>query len=308
VKRSDTLARAAASLEAMRGIVGRPYPAASSPGGPDAGVVAPPRGLFILGDLTDGHKEQGVQEEQWNDFARLFPAEGVPFGDRRVPAFALAGNHDGDPSGPTRKGLVERNREGLRAGRIGEISSNGAHFALDRDGVHIVCLNLCPADGTDAETPFKYGKPGPGSWNDPEGALSFLADYLRRRVGDSGEPVVLMHHYGFDGFSLNDWNWWTPRQRKALHDLLGGYNIAAIFQGHDHHAAHYRWPDPKLHPADVERFFGADARGDHRQYDILSCGSVCWVVRIRGDRMIAAHFRSPDWTKDPACIFAKSLE
>jgi hypothetical protein len=81
-------------------------------------------------------------------------------------------------------------------------------------------LGLCAADTTDEETPFKYGQPGRGSWNDPQGAFSFLKEYLERVVGRSGQPVILMQHYGFDSFCMNDWSWWTPKQRRALYQLL----------------------------------------------------------------------------------------
>lgn len=305
---ADTLARVTSRLEAMRSCVGRAYPSHSRLAGSNLGTVDSPRGLFILGDLTDGHKEETRQREQWDSFEQLFPVEGVLFGDHRVPVFACSGNHDGDPSGPVRQGLVKRNREFARAGRLGGISTNGVHFAVNWDGVHFVCLNLCPAESTDTGTPFKYGKPGPGSWNDPEGALSFLEGYLAREVRDSGEPVVLMHHYGFDGFSMNDWYWWTPSQRRELHELLQGYHIAAIFHGHNHHAEHYRWPDPKLHAAEIEYSFDGKAPPGYRQYDILSCGAACWVIRIRGNQLIAAHFRGPGWTTDPGGFFVKSLE
>jgi len=307
VTRAETLLRAKSNLESMVGLVGRPYPDRPSFESMALGTVAVPRGFFILGDLTDGHKEPERAKEQWDAFEQLFPLEGIRFGDLRGPIFAIAGNHDGDPSGPQRKGLVKRNRVLQEAGLVTTVSPNGVHLAINWEGVHFICLGLCPADGTDSETPFKYGKPGPGSWNDPEGALAFLRNYLHRELRDAGDPVVLLHHYGFDGFSVNDWNWWTVRQRRALHELIAGYNIVAIFHGHDHHAARYRWPDPKLHAADVAAILEGKPRDDLRQYDVLSCGTVGWVVRVRGDRFSAVHYRGPDWTEDPACSFSKRL-
>jgi hypothetical protein len=295
-------------LDTMRGLVGQPYPARSEFAGLNLGAIAVPRGLFIIGDLTDGHKDLAVGQEQWRSFDALFPALGVPFGGRMVPVFACAGNHDGALEGPARLGLVRRNQELARAKHLAELSTNGVHFALNWNGVHFISLNLCPADTTDAETPFKYGKPGPGSWNDPQGALSFLREYLARHVGASGEPVVLMHHYGFDGFSLNDWNWWTPKQRRALYELLGGYNVAAIFHGHNHHAEHYQWPDPGRHADELNSLFDGEVPANPRRYDILSCGDVCWVIRIHNNQFIAAHFKGHDWSADPADFFVKSLK
>jgi hypothetical protein len=305
--KADTFARVQTSLEEMRHLVGRPYPGQPPLLDLNLGPVAAPRALVILGDVTDGHKDPSEQKAQRQAFDRLFPVSGIKFGGHAVPVLACAGNHDGDPAGPQRQGLLSRNRQLAQAGHFAAISTNGVHFALNCSGVHFICLNLCPADSTDAETPFKYGKPGPGSWNDPQGALSFLSDYLARHVGASGDPVVLMHHYGFDGFSLNDWNWWTPKQRRALYELLKDYNVAAFFHGHDHHAEHYRWPDPKRHAADLNAMFDGQPPADLRQYDVLSCGTLCWVIRIHSNHLIAIHFKSPGWSGDPTGIFVKNL-
>ena len=304
----EMVSGARANLDIMQCLVGQPYPARPEFAGLNLGAIAVPRGLFILGDLTDGHKDPAVRAEQWKGFDTLFPALGVPFGGRMVPVFACAGNHDGALDGPARLGLIQRNRELVQARSLAAISTNGVHFALNWDGVHFISLGLCAADTTDAETLFKYGKPGPGSWNDPQGALSFLRDYLARHVGVSGAPVVLMQHYGFDGFSLNDWNWWTPKQRRALYELLGGYNVAAILHGHDHHAEHYQWPDPEHHAADLKFFFDGKIPANPRRYDILACGNVCWVIRIHNDQLIAAHFRGLEWPTAPADFIIKSLK
>jgi len=307
VTREETLSRLRTNLDTMRGWVGRPYPDRPEFAGLNLGSVAVPRGLIILGDLTDGHKDPARQQDQWLTFETLFPVRGVSFGDSVVPVFPCAGNHDGELAGPARQGLIGRNRALMQGGRVAALSTNGVHFALNWEGVHFVSLGLCPADTTDAETPFKYGKPGPGGWNDPQGALTFLKDYLARHVGASGQPIVLMHHYGFDGFSENDWNWWTVKQRRALYELLEGYNVVAIFHGHDHHADHYHWPDPKLHAADLDCFFEGKPPTNPRQYDILSCGPVAWLIRIRDHQLIAAHFKGPGWPTDPGDFFVKGL-
>ena len=171
--KADTLARVRSQLDVMRGWVGQTYPRRAALEGLGLGQVVTPRGLLVLGDLTDGHKECAQAEEQWQSFAGLFPVAGVSIGRNLVPAFAIAGNHDGEPAGPQRMGLVERNRTLAKAGRLAALSTNGVHFALNWHGVHFIALGLCAADTTDAETPFKYGQPGPGTWSDPQGALTF---------------------------------------------------------------------------------------------------------------------------------------
>lgn len=302
VTREQVAQQVRANLDRVRQLPGQPFPLP----GLERSPIAVPRGLFILGDLADGHKDPAKAQEQWAAFENIFPRAGVSFGEHSVPIHAIAGNHDGDPADPVRRGLIERNRALHAAGRLSAISDNGVHFAMNWEGVHLVCVNLCPADTTDPATPFRFGKPGPGSWNDPEMALSFLKDYLRKQVGPSGEPVIVMQHYGFDDFSIGDWYWWTPKQRRALYDLLADYNIAAIAHGHNHHAEHYTWPHPKRHAADLSAMFGDNVPAAPRQHTILSCGGVCWVIRIRGNDFIAAHLRGPDWSARPAG-FIKSL-
>lgn len=306
VTAADTLARVRQHLATMQGLVGKPYPDRLEFAG--LGRIGTPRGLLILGDLTDGHKERARAEEQWREFNGVFPALGLQFGVQEVPVFALAGNHDGEIPGPQRLGLIERNRALQNAGELSAISSNGVHLAFNWQGVHFISLALCPADSTDPETPFKYGKPGPGSWNDPQGAFTFLKNYLESQVRTSGDPVVVMHHYGFDGFSMNDWNWWTPMQRKALYQLLAKYNVAAIFHGHDHHAGHYKWPDPKSHAEDLKLYFDGQVPEKFRQYDIISNGPTCWVMRVQGDQLVAVHFNGADFSDNSADIFVKSLK
>lgn len=181
--KADTFARVKRQVDVMRGWMGSPYPPQPALAGLELGTVAAPRGLFILGDLTDGHKELALQQDQWRSFDEMFPVKGISFGSNLVPAFAIAGNHDGELAGPQRQGLVIRNRALSQAGHVTALSSNGVHFALNWDGVHFIGLGLCPADTTDTETPFKYGQPGPGSWNDPQGALTFLKELLFTSAG-----------------------------------------------------------------------------------------------------------------------------
>lgn len=304
---AQTMERIRARIDTMSSIVGRTYPRRAELSAEKLGRVPSPRGIFILGDLTDGHKESDREREQWSDFERLFPRAGLTWNGRAIPVFPLAGNHDGFPGGPQRQGLVERNRSLERRGLLAALSSNGVHFALEWDGVHFVSLNLYPADATDRENPFKYGQPQSSRWNDPQSALAFLRDYLPARVGTSGQPVFIIHHYGFDDFSTNDWYWWTSRQRAELHRALAGYNVAAILHGHDHHADHYRWPDPSRHAADLEALFGAAPPATYRQYDVISCGATAWVMRIAGDHLVAAHFAQADWSTEAAGVFVKSL-
>lgn len=294
VTREQTEKGVRSNLTALLQTIGEPYPVTGPFKGLELGAVEKPRGLLIAGDLTDNL--------DWERFTSIFPASGVGSGNKKIPVFLCLGNHDGDAKGATRKGMVEWNRAYLKEKKFAALSDNGLHYALNWEGVHILCLNLCPADTVDKETIFKFGAPGDGSWNDPDKALSFMKGYLRDHVGKSGEPVILMQHYGFDGFSMNDWNWWTPKQRRALYDAIRPYNIVAFLHGHDHAPNHYRWPDAAIHPDEVKRLFGDTPPADLKLYDVFSTGRVGWIFRILDDKLIAVHRREKGWNAPLQCV------
>ena len=294
-------ADAAANLKQMLAVIGQPYPTVGPLHDVPPATVAKPRGFIIAGDLTDAL--------DWPRFETIFPPAG--FDNGTIPLFLCIGNHDGSPKGATRLGVLAANRRLQKEGRLAAISDNGLHYAWNWDGVHFVCVNLYPADKTDPETPFQYGKPGDGSWNDPMGALTFLTDYLKKNVGNSGQPVIIWQHYGYcEGFNF-DWNWWSAKLRRTFYDAVKDYNIVALLHGHTHLAAHYRWPDLKEDPKEVNRLFGEAVPQDLKSFDVFSGGSVgndtMYVFRILNDQLIAAHHGPQGWSKDASLDVVKSI-
>ena len=270
---------------------------------------APPadvKGIVICGDLTDGHPDPVKRAAQWTTYNDLFPAQGVVLDGLRLPVFPAVGNHDGELKGPVRQGLIEQNRARLKAGVIDAISENGVHYAVNWNGVHFICMNLYPADGPDAQNPFRFGGGGPGQWNDPQGALTFMTNYLHAVVGKTA-PVILMHHYGFDGFSAGDWYWWTAAQRRAYYDAIRDFNVLAIFHGHDHASRHYVWPDPKGSAADTKAMFGDEVPADLRQFTVISCGPLGWLCHVKDGKFMAAHHTGKDWNGNNGRMVVKPL-
>jgi hypothetical protein len=300
VTKEQVVAAVQHTLDDMLQLVGEPYPTVKNLPDLPKGNIAAPRGVLVAGDLTD--------YVDWPRFVKVFPAEGL--GANKIPILLGVGNHDGDPKSPTRLGTIARNRQALKEGRIQALCENGLHYAWSWEGLHFVCVNLCPADSTDAETPFQFGHPGPGSWNDPLGALTFLKDYLRSHVRN-GEPVIIWQHYGYcEGFNF-DWNWWTAKQRREFYDTIKDSNVVALLHGHTHAPARYRWPDAKSDPREVERLFGKTPPADMRSFDVFSGGSfnagTYYVFRIAGDRLIALHRDRGGWSKHDDMHFIKSL-
>lgn len=178
------------------------------------GTVAKPRGVLHLGDITNDGKP-----EQWASFVRDYGLTGTD-GRLAYPVYETFGNHDGGPNLPVRNGIRERNprRVGLTA-----ISTNGLHYCWDWNGIHFITLGVAPGSTTH---PY-----------DPEYSMEFLQQALQKYV-PSGEPIILLHHFGFDPHSLG---WWTEARRAQYHDLIKDQNVLAIIHGHAHEPLVYQW-------------------------------------------------------------------
>ncbi|MFT5166704.1 MAG: hypothetical protein ACI8P3_001936 [Saprospiraceae bacterium] len=204
-------------------------------------------GAIIAGDLT--HYSREDEFERYQNFISCFK----PY------AFDGLGNHDyawiekepEDISAFVEYGLgeiitLERVRWEAKCltiwnevrDRTRTPQTNGSypniHYSWDWGNVHFIQLNLSAA-----ENPTKF-KPA----QNPFKALSFLKEDLAKQVGDSGRPVILAHHYGFDGFSIGrnsdgiiipKGEWWTGDDRQKYWETIAPYNVIAIFTGHAHY-------------------------------------------------------------------------
>ncbi len=172
------------------------------------------RGICYAGDLT-----QFASAKEWEDQYLLSIAGFTRF------FYDGLGNHDLSGNRTrVREGVTDRKRTTVKSFK------GDPHYSWDWHDVHFVQLNLMPSD-TVAPQFLDL---------DPMGALSFLITDLALHVGASQRPVILMHHYGFDGFSINSGpgangeEWWTHPQRVAYWNAISNYNVVAIFTGHLH--------------------------------------------------------------------------
>lgn len=245
---------------------------------PWGGVVEPPAGVVILGDLVDDLTAAG----DWNVYRDLFDPQGRA--RLRFPAFEGLGNHDVDvrsqPTGvlgPHQRAFIDRNRR-----RRGDFvfDPDGYHYSWEWAGVRFIQLNLFP--GT-VPRPV-YDAPAPG--NDPRGSLVFLRRVLEEQVGESGEPVVLLWHYGLRGWGLE--KWWTEEDLDALDAVLEGYDVVLILHGHEHRYERYRWRG-----RDVVMAPSPQSDRDPEAPDTESRPKGFLVFRITPDELQMAH-RTPD--------------
>ncbi|HVU56889.1 MAG TPA: metallophosphoesterase, partial [Puia sp.] len=277
--RSDNKRLNEETIDMMNAVPGMQLP--SEAGG---GIVRTPRGVIVNGDLLD--EPNGVRGKgNWDDFVKDYGLDGSD-GRLGFPAYEGFGNHDVEgrpdretpPGGYTRWGIRERNR--LRKG-ITELSPDSLHYSWDWDDVHLVQLNLFGGDGPEDVMHVD------ARMHDPGKALEFLRKDLERYVGKSRRKVVIFQHIGWvDGMS----DWWTPEAKQRFYDVVKGYNIVALINGHSHGAGFYYWQGLlTIHD-------GATARPESGKGDFM-------IVRLADNELTVVQRKREGW----GIIFHKKL-
>jgi cytolysin (calcineurin-like family phosphatase) len=241
----------------------------------DFGAVEKPRGVLVTGDLTDSgtgvnYDGKYLSIHTFDGFEDDYPVKGSTGARIHYPIFEGYGNHDvqkqtGDA---VLKGIASRN---ANRGTPVNVSGNGLHYSWDWDDVHFVNLNAYAGGAGDARE-----------------SLAFLQKDLEARVGQSGKPVIIAQHYGFDKFSTED-RWWKQTERDAFYNVIKKYNIVGIFTGHDHICHRIVWND-------IPDFVAPRASGDKDADGIFA-------VRMLDKKMIVAQRRLDGtwdnvWTED----------
>ena len=192
----------------------------------ESGRMKTPFGVVIPGDLT----ESGLPA-QWKQFTDSWGVNGEK--KIKYQVFESFGNHDGNIDDVVRTGVTKRNK--FRR-EIKAISENGLHYSWDRNGIHFIMLGSYPGNAWDSTCGWcHYFKQ---SFKDPQESLAFLEKDLKENVKGTHKPIVLFFHYGWDDFSKL---WWTGGEQSAFYDIIKAENVVAIFHGHDHGVASYKW-------------------------------------------------------------------
>ncbi len=244
----------------------------------EGGTIEQPRGTLVLGDcIDDGDRIFAGKHQtprQWHLFVADFGLDGTD-GLLNYPVFEGWGNHDGPPPGKEKFGfsfqaqLKERNVRRQQKGLISGLSENGMHYSWDWDDVHFVQLGIYPAD---KQNPLlKRYSP---VWHDPQNALTFLKQDLAHRVGQSGRPVVLMSHCGFDT------DWWHTNDWREVYEAAKPYNVILYFYGHSGTGLR-TWP-----PGNTEKAFSCVNTGQTE--------NGFFIVQIQGDTVRLAY-RCKNW-------------
>lgn len=236
VERND---RNRVTIARMNEIAGQPWP--EKVGG---GMIGRPRGVLALGDLIDDGDKRGETDIEWQHFTEQFGLDGSD-GLLKYPVFEGWGNHDGPPDQYIKQRvsvqaeIKRRNQQRLEKKLISHVSANGLHYSWDWNGIHFVQTNLYPADKQNSKV--RYSLP----WHDPQLALQFLREDLAREVGQSGRPVIIMAHCGFDT------DWWVVDDWTAFYQAIKPYNVIAYFHGHTGTGIKSWKPEGETMPLDV---------------------------------------------------------
>jgi cytolysin (calcineurin-like family phosphatase) len=161
-------------------------------------------------------------------------------GALKWPVREVHGNHDsprGD--GPVISEIKARNR---RRKGLKNVSPNGLHYSWDWGGVHFVALGIVVGDAATVSRTRRYA---------PLGSLPFLDDDLKQNVGNSGRPVVIVHHVDVARYSTpveddvvlkHEWDYGDVR---AFYETLKPYRVAGTLYGHTHVRNIFRWDGTK---------------------------------------------------------------
>jgi len=210
------------------------------------------RGIIVNGDLTqnargdDGDIDIGKASDELDAFKGAM-------GGLRPFFFEGLGNHDVESTGPSsdpgdvRQFVREKPRVTVDTYAFSGSSQLDPHYSWDWHDVHVVQLDVFP--GNDSKLGI-----------DPRNALTYLTLDLANTVGNSGRPVILNHHYGFDQTTIDE-GWWDEDDLEAYWNAIRQFNVVAIFFGHRHLNTGTSWQNiavPFRYP------IGALARPDDR--------------------------------------------
>lgn len=267
------------------------------------GAVRKPAFVIHAGDVIDtGDKSGTVQSAmQQTEMAAFEKAMGLTGTDGGLdfPIYEVHGNHDG----PGGKGhaidrIIERTK---RRPGITRVSANGLQYSWDAGEVHFVNLGIVVGSVSGIARRRRYA---------PMDSRDFLVKDLAEEVGTSGRPVVITHHVDIARYAApvpDDAPFagdeWDPADVAGFHAALAGYNVAAIFHGHTHSRAVWRWDGTSVTPA-RERLADEELEaGERRFYDIFNTDNsstphggqqAFFYVEIGPDGLAVREFATSD--------------
>ncbi len=273
-----------ALVDTLNRLVGTEIPDAAG-----GGCVREPCGVIHAGDVIDTGDKQGdgAARMQATEIAAFERVMGLTGGDGALgwPVYEVHGNHDSPRAeGVAIERIVARNR--VRPG-VRRVSPDGLHYSWDSGPLHFVHLGIVVGGVPGLARRRRYA---------PRGSLDFLRDDLALEVGQSGRPVILVHHVDIarytepvpDDAPFADKEW-DPADVGGFHAALEGYEVAAIFHGHTHARAVWRWDGSSVRPGPAGSLEEHDVDADDRAGSDAAARSIRDVFNCDN----SSHFGGP---------------
>jgi cytolysin (calcineurin-like family phosphatase) len=167
------------------------------------------------------------------------------------------------------------------------------HYSWDWGPVHFVCLGIIVGTEKTVKRKRKFAAMD---------SLDFLASDLAEKVGDSGRPVVLVHHVDLasnslplDGPGPFENKTWDPADVHAYFEAIQRYKIAAIFYGHTHARSIFRWDGLNTKGKTGIAVFNNDNSGHYKMED-----QAFLHVEMNERELIAREYKTLDRWKTAA--------
>uniref|UniRef100_Q01QY5 Metallophosphoesterase n=1 Tax=Solibacter usitatus (strain Ellin6076) TaxID=234267 RepID=Q01QY5_SOLUE len=191
--------------------------------------IAPPVGLVSTGDETNDGQPTALGA------FRLLYEFGFATDAAQIPLFPGYGNHDVQNDcifGSCGYRMLDYSKN---AGSCApNFDPNSDNYSWDWGKYHMIQLNVW-AGSTLAGVNNSYI---PAVTDTHPSGLPWLVADLAAKVGNSGRPVIIFQHYGWDPFS-KDGDWWSEADRQSFLDVIKDYNVPMIITGHDHNMGSY---------------------------------------------------------------------
>jgi hypothetical protein len=262
-------------------------PETAIPESAGGGRVLLPRGVLHAGDCIDSGDKPKVpmQQTEWGGYVDLFGTTGSD-GLLRFPLFDVHGNHD-SPRGDGYATLQMRERNRRRSGLV-SVSASGLQYSFDWGPVHVVCLGIVVGEVAEFSRARRYT---------PHGSLDFLLADLKEHVGDSGRPVLLMHHIDVLRYSTTDpiddgqarQREWDPADVQGYYRALQPYTIAGVLYGHTHGRNVFRWNGTKSPASEGIPTFNVD-NSSH----FAGTQQAFFYMEVHSDRVVAREYGTKD--------------
>jgi cytolysin (calcineurin-like family phosphatase) len=241
--------------------------------------IGDPIGVVLSGDLSnDGDQYQlDIFREYWEPGRKRSDLPQAERDRTEVSGFAQPieqmkfaywlgfGNHDAaqspDASGRDRWVNFTKSRLGYQCANKASYEDNYGSYSWDWGNLHLVQLNTLGFFVNGGDHHYEVD--------------AWLKQDLLDHASD-GRPVILFQHYAFTGKDSLDF--WPAAYHEDYLNAIKGYNVIAIFAGHDH--------EPAIDTSTGYTLYRGSTGGDHSNFT----PSGVFAVHVTNDYLDVAFY------------------